>query len=67
MPDILCNNTKCAYNDSGECSARRMSYIDRLCRTFKKENARDIMQPEFRSRCRKRGGKYKTDGGRLLK
>jgi len=67
VPDVICNNTRCAYNEDGECTARSMSYIDRLCRTFKKERIQDIMQPDYRSRCRKKNGKYKADGGRLLK
>jgi len=67
VPDIICNNKKCVYNEGGECTARTMSYIDRLCRTFKQERIQDIMQPNFRSRCRKKSGKYKIDSGRLLK
>ena len=67
MPDIICNNTRCTHNEGGECTARRMSYIDRLCRTFKKETTKDIMQPDFRSRCHRERGKYKSDKGRVLK
>ena len=63
-PSLL---TTFAYNEDGECTAQSMSYIDRLCRTFKKERIQDIMQPHFRSRCRKQSGKYKVDGGRVLK
>lgn len=67
MPEITCNNTQCAYNEDNTCKAKNMSYIDRLCRTFRSERIKDIMQPSFRSRCHREGGKYKSDNGRLIK
>lgn len=67
MPDIICDNVKCIYNHDHECTATEMRYLDRLCMTYRKERTKDIMQPSFRSRCHRDGGKYKSDKGRVIK
>jgi len=67
MTRIICDNHKCRYNQDEECTAATMHYADRLCRTFRRIRTEDVMQPENRARCEKRGGKYKANSGRVLK
>ena len=67
MTRILCDNRKCKFNIEDECTAAVMHYADRLCRTFSRIRTEDVMQPDHRARVKKRGGKYKADGGRVLK
>lgn len=65
MARIICDNHKCEFNHEEECTAAVMHYADRLCRTFRRIRAERVMQPDHRPRCRKSGGKYKSNGGRL--
>ena len=67
MAQIFCDNRKCKHNIEDECTASVMHYVGRLCRTFRRIRTEDVMQPENRVRCQKRGGKYKADSGRVLK
>lgn len=67
MTRIICDNKKCKHNIEDECTAAVMHYAGRLCRTFSRIRTEDVMQPENRARCQKRGGKYKADSGRVLK
>ncbi len=67
MTRIICDKDKCEYNQDGECAARVMHYAERLCQTYRKIKIENIMQPEHRTNCQKRNGKYKANSGRVLK
>lgn len=66
---VHCNNRKCEYNIDGErCSRSTIYYIDRLCMTFRRmPGAAELMRQPFKARCHKTGGKYRSDGGRVVK
>lgn len=64
---IFCDNHKCEYNIEDEYTAAVTHYVGRLCQTYRRIKIERVMQPDHKPNCKKRGGKYKSDGGRLLK
>ena len=67
MTQIICDKEKCKYNQDGECTARVMHYAEKLCQTYRRIKIENVMQPDHRPNCSKRGGKYKANSGRVLK
>lgn len=67
MARVLCDNRKCHYNEEDICTAATLHYADRLCMTYRPIRIEEVMRPDHRPSCSKRGGKYKSSGGRVLK
>ena len=67
MARVVCDKRKCRYNDDRECTAATLYYANRLCMTYKPVRMEDVMSPDHRPTCTKRGGKYKPGGGWVLK
>lgn len=67
MARVVCDRRKCKYNDDRECTAAKLYYANRQCMTYKPMRMEEAMRPDHRPACSRRGGKYKSGGGRVLK
>lgn len=67
MAKVVCDKHKCAFNDDNACTAATLHYAGRLCMTYRPIRIEQVMRPDHRPTCSKRGGKYKPGGGRVLK
>ena len=67
MAKVVCDKHKCEFNDDDLCTAATLHYANRLCMTYRPVRIEQVMRPDHRPTCTKRGGKYKTGGGRVLK
>ena len=67
MAKVVCDRRKCRYNDDHECTAARLYYANKLCMTYRPIRTEEVMHPDHRPDCSKRGGKYTPGRGRVLK
>lgn len=67
---IYCDNERCKYNDAQTCTQNLVYYVGRKCMTYRDgrhhETSR-LMWTSERTGCRKRGGRYVSDGRRVIK
>jgi len=67
MARVVCDRHRCQYNDDHECKAARVYYANKRCMSYRPVRIEEVMRPDHRPSCSKRGGKYKPGGGRVLK
>jgi hypothetical protein len=65
---VYCDNKVCAHTADQECTLQIMYYANRICKSFRKRNdTKQLMAAPFHPRCRRSGGRYKSNYNAVVK